>query len=43
VQVTRQSTGAVAVRISPCLVSAAVLALFLTAPISDWYASLLPA
>jgi len=43
VQMTRQVTGAVAVRITPCLVSAAVLALFLTAPISNWYASLLPA
>jgi leader peptidase (prepilin peptidase)/N-methyltransferase len=43
VQMTRQATGAVAVRITPCLVSAAVLALFLTTPISNWYASLLPA
>jgi len=43
VQVTKHGTGAVAVRITPCLVSAAVLALFLTAPISNWYASLLPA
>jgi leader peptidase (prepilin peptidase)/N-methyltransferase len=43
VQVTRQGTSAVAVRIAPCLVSAAVLAVFLTAPISNWYASLLPA
>jgi leader peptidase (prepilin peptidase) / N-methyltransferase len=43
VQVTRQATSAVAVRITPCLVSAAVLALFVTAPISNWYASLLPA
>jgi len=43
VQVTKQATGAVAVRITPCLVSAAVLALFVTAPISNWYASLLPA
>lgn len=43
VQVARQATGAVAVRITPCLVSAAVLAVFATAPISNWYASLLPA
>jgi leader peptidase (prepilin peptidase)/N-methyltransferase len=43
VQLTRQAAGAVAVRITPCLVSAAVLAVFLTAPISNWYASLLPA
>lgn len=32
-----------AVVLGPCLMSAAVLALFLTAPISTWYASLLPA
>jgi leader peptidase (prepilin peptidase) / N-methyltransferase len=43
VQLSRQTTGAVAVRIAPCLVSAAVLAVFATAPISNWYASLLPA
>jgi leader peptidase (prepilin peptidase)/N-methyltransferase len=41
--VTRHASTAVAVRITPCLVSAAVLALFITAPISNWYASLLPA
>jgi leader peptidase (prepilin peptidase)/N-methyltransferase len=41
--VTRHASTAVAVRITPCLVSAAVLAVFLTAPISNWYASLLPA
>ncbi|MDT4922217.1 MAG: leader peptidase (prepilin peptidase) / N-methyltransferase, partial [Pseudonocardiales bacterium] len=41
--VSKHSGTAVAVRITPCLVSAAVLALFVTAPISNWYASLLPA
>jgi leader peptidase (prepilin peptidase) / N-methyltransferase len=41
--VTKHATRSVAVPIGPCLVSAAVLALFVTAPISNWYASLLPA
>jgi hypothetical protein len=31
------------VRIVPCLVCAAVLALFVAAPIGSWYSSLLPA
>jgi leader peptidase (prepilin peptidase)/N-methyltransferase len=32
-----------AVRVAPCLVSAALLAMFVTAPIGSWYSSLLPA
>ena len=40
---TKHAGTAVAVPITPCLVSAAVLALFVTVPISNWYASLLPA
>ena len=43
VALTGRAARTVAVRIGPCLVSAAVLALFVTAPISSWYASLLPA
>lgn len=40
---THQATRGIAVRIAPCLISAALLALFLTVPISNWYASLMPA
>jgi leader peptidase (prepilin peptidase)/N-methyltransferase len=40
---TGPGRAAVAVRVTPCLACAAVLALFLTVPISNWYASLLPA
>lgn len=43
VVVTRRASSVVAIRVTPCLVSAAVLSLFLTSPISNWYASLLPA
>jgi leader peptidase (prepilin peptidase) / N-methyltransferase len=32
-----------AVRVAPCLVTAALLALFVTAPLSSWYSSVLPA
>jgi leader peptidase (prepilin peptidase) / N-methyltransferase len=39
---TNHATRSAAVRIGPCLVTAAVLALFVTVPISTWYASLLP-
>jgi leader peptidase (prepilin peptidase)/N-methyltransferase len=41
--VTKHGTRNLAVPIGPCLVGAAVLALFVTTPISTWYASLLPA
>lgn len=41
VVLTKHATRNLAVPIGPCLVSAAVLALFLTAPISSWYGSLL--
>jgi leader peptidase (prepilin peptidase) / N-methyltransferase len=40
---TQQPQRGVAVPIAPCLVSAAVLALFVTVPLSNWYSSLLPA
>jgi leader peptidase (prepilin peptidase) / N-methyltransferase len=39
---TKHATRNFAVPLGPCLVSAAVLALFVTAPISNWYGSLLP-
>jgi leader peptidase (prepilin peptidase)/N-methyltransferase len=39
---TKHATRNLAVPIGPCLVGAAVLALFVTAPISNWYGSLLP-
>jgi leader peptidase (prepilin peptidase)/N-methyltransferase len=38
----KHPTRNLAVPIGPCLVSAAVLALFVTAPVSSWYGSLLP-
>jgi leader peptidase (prepilin peptidase)/N-methyltransferase len=38
---TRQATRHLAVPIAPCLTGAAVLALFVAAPISTWYGSLL--
>jgi leader peptidase (prepilin peptidase)/N-methyltransferase len=41
--VTKHGTRSLAVPIGPCLVGAAVLALFVTTPVSTWYASLLPA
>jgi leader peptidase (prepilin peptidase)/N-methyltransferase len=40
---TKRLSRSAAVPIGPCLLGAAVLAVFLTAPISAWYASLLPA
>ena len=40
--VTRHATRNLAVPLGPCLVSAAVLALFVAAPIGNWYGSLLP-
>lgn len=43
VVVTRRASSVIAIRVTPCLVSAAVLSLFVTSPISNWYASLLPA
>jgi leader peptidase (prepilin peptidase)/N-methyltransferase len=43
VLVTKHATRGIAVPIGPCLVGAAMLALFVTAPISSWYGSLLPA
>ena len=43
VAMTRRASSVVAIRVTPCLVSAAVLSLFVTSPISNWYASLLPA
>jgi leader peptidase (prepilin peptidase)/N-methyltransferase len=39
----RPGNRAIAVPIAPCLLSAAVLALFIATPISNWYGSLLPA
>jgi leader peptidase (prepilin peptidase)/N-methyltransferase len=39
--VTKQSMRESAVPLAPCLAGAAVLALFLAAPLSSWYASLL--
>jgi leader peptidase (prepilin peptidase)/N-methyltransferase len=41
--ITKRATRHAAVRIGPCLVSAAVLALFVTAPLGTWYASLIAA
>jgi leader peptidase (prepilin peptidase) / N-methyltransferase len=41
--VTKHATRHLAVPIVPCLISAALLALFLTAPISSWYGSLITA
>jgi leader peptidase (prepilin peptidase) / N-methyltransferase len=43
VLVTRSATRTSAVLIGPCLIGAALLALFVTTPISHWYASLLSA
>ena len=40
--VTRHATRNLAVPLGPCLISAAALALFVAAPISNWYGSLLP-
>jgi leader peptidase (prepilin peptidase)/N-methyltransferase len=40
--VTRHATRNFAVPLGPCLVSAAVLTLFVAAPIGNWYGSLLP-
>jgi leader peptidase (prepilin peptidase) / N-methyltransferase len=42
VVLTKHATRNLAVPLGPCLVSAAVLALFVTAPVSSWYGSLLP-
>jgi leader peptidase (prepilin peptidase) / N-methyltransferase len=39
----KHAPRAAGVPIAPCLVSAGVLAVFVTAPLSTWYASLLPA
>jgi leader peptidase (prepilin peptidase)/N-methyltransferase len=41
--VTKHATRNMAVPIGPCLVSAAVLALFVAAPVSTWYGSLMTA
>jgi leader peptidase (prepilin peptidase)/N-methyltransferase len=41
--VTNRAARNVAVPMGPCLICAALAALFLTAPLSTWYASLLPA
>jgi leader peptidase (prepilin peptidase)/N-methyltransferase len=40
---TRHATREIAVPIGPCLVAAAVLALFFAAPLASWYGSLLTA
>jgi leader peptidase (prepilin peptidase)/N-methyltransferase len=39
---TRRATRNMAVPLGPCLISAAVLAVFVAAPISSWYGSLMP-
>jgi leader peptidase (prepilin peptidase)/N-methyltransferase len=39
--VTRHATRTLAVPLGPCLVGAAVLALFLTAPVANWYGALI--
>jgi leader peptidase (prepilin peptidase)/N-methyltransferase len=41
--VTKHASRNVAVPIGPCLVGAALLALFVSTPISSWYASLITA
>ena len=41
--VTNRATRNAAVPIGPCLICAALLAMFVAAPLSTWYASLLPA
>jgi leader peptidase (prepilin peptidase) / N-methyltransferase len=41
--VTKHATRHLAVPIVPCLIAAALLALFVTAPISSWYGSLITA
>jgi leader peptidase (prepilin peptidase)/N-methyltransferase len=41
--VTKHATRNMAVPIGPCLVGAAILALFVSTPISSWYASLITA
>jgi leader peptidase (prepilin peptidase)/N-methyltransferase len=41
--VTKHATRHLAVPIVPCLVTAALLALFITAPLSSWYGSLITA
>jgi leader peptidase (prepilin peptidase) / N-methyltransferase len=40
--VINHGPGGSAVRVGPCLVAAALLALFVTAPLSSWYSSVLP-